>query len=300
VTENLLADDVHPERVVPPVGGALPPEVRVKVAVVRERHRRRHLGLVVRRHRLHDALRALHVVEERLALRGLREALLGLRHLRVHPRLLVRAHELVDNPHLREQHLELGHLVGGHVLDSRRRLGGLAPDPLRRAGDGHLGSVPHRGGLGDIGLDALERAHAHQRRVLVVVAVDALALLLRGGSLLLANLLLDLVRAADGATAVAVPVPRHALGVLLAALVAGREALAVLGCVPLPLAVAAHVFEEERAGDRAILLVLDPVAREFLLRALGVEAETAEHRVRLGLFRRLGLGSHVLRVFESF
>ena len=83
------------------------------------------------------------------------------------------------------------------------------------------------------------------------------------------------------------------VGVSLAPLVAGGEARAVLGGVPLLVAVAALVGEEEGAGHGAVLLVLDPVVRELRLRALGVEAVAAEHLVRLGR------GGH-FKCFESF
>ena len=68
----------------------------------------------------------------------------------------------------------------------------------------------------------------------------------------------------------------------LAALLARRQPRAVLGRVPLLVAVATLVREEQGAAHRAaVLLLLDPVAGELRLRALRVEAEGAELLVRL-------------------
>ena len=84
----------------------------------------------------------------------------------------------------------------------------------------------------------------------------------------------------------------EALLVRLAALLARRQPGAVLGRVPLPLAVAADVLQQQRAADSAVLLVLHPVAGELRLRALGVEAEAAELLVLLRGLVRLADGRH--------
>ena len=216
------------------------------------------------------------VIEEGFARGGL---LLGLRvlgNLLVEPRLLLGS-VVVSNSHLTEENLELLNLPLGQVLDGGGSLGHVSPDALRRAGSGDLGSVPDRSSLGLLELVALALVvlGAHQLSILVVVAAGAGTLLGDGFVLLLRNLLMYFVHpvhpVGDHGAAV-----RHALGVLLATLLARGEAGAELRRVSLLVAVSALVLEQEGAGHCAVLLVLNPVARELLLGALRVEAEAAE------------------------
>jgi len=227
--------------------------------------------------RHHRVLRVQSVVKECLAVGGglqrllADEVLLGVERLRVV--LGGGLKHVVVDPHLGEERLELVHL--GRVEVARLLRG---PRALQRPGGARLRPVPDGGGLGAAVLGALRvaRLAAHQLRVLVVAAGEALALLLLGGLLLLADLLLDLGRAVDLRRAVG-----EALRVRLAALLARRQPRAVLGRVPLLVAVATLVREEQGAAHRAVLLVLDPVVGELGLRALRVEAEGAELLVRL-------------------
>ena len=153
--------------------------------------------------RHHRVLRVQRVVKERLAVGGLLQRLLAdevlLRVERLGDLLggHLRGEHLVADPHLGEERLELVHLVRVEVARLLR-----GPRALQRLGGARLRSGPDRGGLGAAVLGALRAAllAAHQLRVLVVAAGEALALLLRRDLLLLADLLLDLAPRRGSAT----------------------------------------------------------------------------------------------------
>jgi hypothetical protein len=264
--------DVHPERVVPPVGVELS-EVGIEVAVRREGgggaedpdadagkgEPERRLRAGDRRDRL---LGVQVVVEERLALGGLPERLRGLLDLLVDERLLAGGdgHEA---------------LLGEDLLQLDDREGvSRAPDALRRL------------------LGLLGRARERRERLLGLL----------GGAV--ARQRLKEVRLLGRHPAVGAARRRHpravavgdALGVRLAAGVARLELRAVRRRVPGVVAVAALVLQELGAAHLAVLpgRVLNEVAGEDALGEPLRLAVGAEHREVLGrrLGRLLGDGSH--------
>jgi len=223
--------------------------------------------------RLHGVLGVEVVVKERLAVGGLLQRLrVQLVQLLVNELLLgvVQLGQVRDS-HLGEELLQLEHLVRAEVARRGRR----RPSALQRRRGARLRSVdvPSAAGLAPL---LRRRLDAHQLGILVIAAAKALALLALRGGLLLLDLLLQLRRAVHLRRAGGEPLLVH-----LAALRTGLEAGAELRRVPLLVAVAALVRQQQRACHLAVLLVLDPVGAELRLRALRVEAEGAEHRVRL-------------------
>ena len=255
--------DVHPERVVPPVGGVRGTEVGIEVAVRREGgggaedpdadagKGERRLRAGDRRDRL---LSVQVVVEERLAVGGLPERLRGLLDLLVDERLLAGGdgHEA---------------LLGEDLLQLDDREGvSRAPDALRRL------------------LGLLGRARERRERLLGLL----------GGAV--ARQRLKEVRLLGRHPAVGAARRRHpravavgdALGVRLAAGIARLELRAVRRRVPGVVAVAALVLQELGAAHLAVLpgRVLNEVAGEDALGEPLRLAVGAEHREVLG--RRLG------------